>query len=155
MLHARGGSRDLSHSHRRPHCWRLTLPAGMVPRARHPASKRHDLCLKGAGCTCGLHPKEVSIRGKPCVVGVLSELLPGHSTHPSNRGALHAACLHTPRKTGSEPQEAGAGLPLTRTGWFTCNCLWSAWQHVEQQSRKWSQLLERHRESCSPHPSSP
>lgn len=83
MLHARGGSRELSHSHRRPHCWRLTLPAGMVPRARHPASKRHDLCLEGAGCTCGLHPKEVSIRGKPCVVGVLLELLPGHSTPPS------------------------------------------------------------------------
>ena len=37
---------------------------------------------------CGLHPKGVSMRGKPQVVGVLSALLLGHSPPRPNRGAL-------------------------------------------------------------------
>ena len=54
---------------------------------------------------CGLHPKEVSIRGKPRVVGVLSVLLLGHSTPPPNRGALHLGRQQT--RLPAHPQKDG------------------------------------------------
>lgn len=83
----------------------------MVPRARHPASKRHDLlCLKGAGCTCGAPPEGDLHAGQALcgggAVGTAAGAMPqtvGHFT--PGQAAGPPAC--TPRKTGSEPQEAG------------------------------------------------
>ena len=136
---------DLSHSHHRPHCGRLTLPAGTVPSARHPASKRRDLGAHvWAPPKGGLHEGQAPSGG-----GAIGTAAGAQSPLQIVR---HFACLHAPRETGSEPQGAGTGLPLTRTSWFPCSCLWRPWQFVGQQSRKWSQLLKRLRASFPSHP---
>ena len=99
---------------------------------------------------CGLHPKGVSMRASPKWWGCYRHCCWG-TVHPVQIVG-HFACLHAPRETGSEPQGAGTGLPLTRTSWFPCSCLWRPRQHVEQQSRRWSQLLERRGGSFPSHP---